>query len=369
MSCKNDNTKKGKKQYKYLSLEERVKIETLVELKDENGKRIYKNAEIARKIGKDRATIGRELKNRIVGKLNVMSGKTKNLPYTASLAQDNYKLKRGMSRPDYILNKHPKMKKYIEEKIKQDGWSPDAIVGHMEKNKMYLEEGFTSISTATIYRGIHYGILKVKKEETRRMAKFKTKEKYLTSKKPVAQNKRENSIERRGAEINERKEFGHWELDTVLGKAGKGEACLLTLTERLTRQEIIYKLNSKKAEEVTKFFAKLKRVNKGKYKEIFKTITTDNGTEFSEYKKIIKNTGTQIYFCHPYASCEKGTNEKHNGIIRYFIEKGTSINKYTQEEINKITKWMNEYPRKILGYSTPKECFEKEVGFKIIIPK
>ena len=86
------------------------------------------------------------------------------------------------------------------------------------------------------------------------------------------------------------------------------------------------------------------------FSKIIKSLTTDNGSEFSDFLSIISNTDTKIYFCHPYASCEKGTNERHNGILRYFIPKGTNIDDYSYEYINSSVNWMNNYPRKILDY-------------------
>ena len=108
---------------------------------------------------------------------------------------------------------------------------------------------------------------------------------------------------------------------------------------------------------------------KKNYNKIFKSITTDNGTEFSKFLEIIQDTNTKIYFCHPYCSGEKGTNEKNNSMIRYFIPKKTLIENYTCEDINKIAEWMNNYPRKILNYKTPLEALLEEFNDKSIINK
>jgi len=357
----NNNTKKTKKkQYQHLTKDQRVQIQTLVNIVDDKGKRVYNNSEIAKIVGVHRSTISRELKNRIKGKVLKITNRVKNLPYTANSAQEDYLFKRAISRPAYILEQYPVMKKYIEDKILIDGWAPDVIVGYMNKNQMYLKEGFSSISVTSIYRAIHFGVLKVKKEDTRRMPSFNSKDKYVREK-TVAVNKKDNSIDLRGENINRREEFGHWEMDTLMGKVGSEENCLLTLTERKTRYEIIFKLDSKKVENVTSFFKGLKNVYQDNFNKIFKTFTTDNGTEFSSYKEIMEYTNTTIYFCHPYASYEKGTNEKQNGIVRYFIPKGTSIGLYTQKEINNIADWMNDYPRKIFDYNTPREEFMKYV--------
>ena len=132
---------------------------------------------------------------------------------------------------------------------------------------------------------------------------------------------------------------------------------------------MIFKLQSKSSEEVVKKFNQIKKYMKTNFNKIFKSITTDNGTEFSDFLRIIENTKTQIYFCHPYCSGEKGTNEKHNSIIRYFIPKGELIEKYSYEDINSIVNWMNNYPRKILNYKTPLEAFLDEFNDKNVINK
>ena len=97
------------------------------------------------------------------------------------------------------------------------------------------------------------------------------------------------------------------------------------------------------------------------FSEVFKTITTDNGSEFARLSELEELADTLVYFAHPYTSCEKGTNERHNGIIRRFIPKGKRIDSYTAEEISNIEVWCNSLPRRTLGYRTPDEVFEAEL--------
>ena len=360
MSEKYITTNKEKKQYKHLTKEDRIKIETLINVLDENGNRLFSNSYIAKQLNVHKSTITRELK-RIKSKINVRSGKIKNKPYNAFDAQTDYEYKRGLSKANYIIDDFPKLKKFIEDKIKIDKWAPDAISGYIESHKLYLQDGFTSISTTTIYRAIHYGILKVKKEDTRRMTKFEKSDKY-SKKNEIADNKKTYSIELRPDDINNRQSFGNWELDTVISSSKGLHKCLMTLTERKIRYEIIGILEGKTKEEVLLKFKKIKNYLSNNFNEFIKSITTDNGTEFSCFKDIIDITNVKFYFCHPYASCEKGTNEKHNSIIRYFIPKGKLIENYSNNDINDICEWMNNYPRKILNYQTPKELLQKELN-------
>ena len=360
MSETNNTIKLKKNQYHHLTKDDRAKIQSLVEQVDDNGKRLFSNSYIARYIKVDRSTITRELK-RIKSKINIRSGKITNKPYNANDAQSDYEFKRAMSKANYILDDFPKLKEFIENKILIDKWAPDAIAGYIISHELYKQDGFTSISTTTIYRAIHYGILKVKKEDTRRMTKFEKSGKYST-KGDLPESKISYSIELRPDDINKREFFGNWELDTVISTTKGTHKCLMTLTERKTRFEIIGILEAKTKEEVILKFKKVKKYLNQNISEIVKSITTDNGSEFSGFLDIIKITGAKFYFCHPYASCEKGTNEKHNSIIRYFIPKSTLIENYTTEEINNICHWMNNYPRKILNYFTPKELLEKELN-------
>lgn len=367
MSETNNTIKYKKNQYHHLTKDDRSKIQSLIEQKDETGKRIFSNSYIANYIDVNKSTISRELK-RIKSKINIRSGKITNKPYNADDAQNDYEFKRAMSKANYFLDDFPKLKKYIEDKIKIDKWAPDAIFGYINSHELYKQDGFTSISTATIYRAIHYGLLKVKKEDTRRMTKFEKSGKYST-KSELPESKLSYSIELRPEHINNRESFGNLELDTVISTTKGTHKCLMTLTERKTRFEIIGVLEAKTKEEVIAKLKKIKEYLKKNIKQVINSITTDNGGEFAGFLEIIEITGAKFYFCHPYTSCEKGANEKHNSIIRYFIPKSTLIENYTVNEINNVCHWMNNYPRKILDYLTPKEALEKELNNQKLFDK
>ena len=237
----------------------------------------------------------------------------------------------------------------------------------MKTHNYFEKDGFCNITVPTIYNAIRFGIINVRIEDTRRM-KYDPKYEYKENIQ-VSESKFPYSIENRPKEIDKRLVFGHFELDTVIGTNKGKHECLMTLTERKTRFEMIFKLQFKTADEVVKKFNQMKDLMKKNYNKIFKSLTTDNGTEFSKFVEIIKDTKTQIYFCHPYCSGEKGTNEKHNSMIRYFIPKGTLIENYSCEEINNIAQWMNNYPRKILDYKTPLEALLEEFDDKSVINK
>lgn len=144
------------------------------------------------------------------------------------------------------------------------------------------------------------------------------------------------SIEERPESIEARDEFGHWEIDTVLGHKSNDDA-LLTLVERKTRHKIIERIPSKTAPAVTDALQNIVE----EYQNVFKSITADNGSEFSELSDQGKELGIDVYFSHPYASWERETNERHNGLIRRFIKKGQPIHSYTDKCIKEVETWMS----------------------------
>lgn len=165
------------------------------------------------------------------------------------------------------------------------------------------------------------------------------------------------SIEIRPQEINQRQEPGHWEMDLIVSCKGSNTV-LLTLTERYSRQEMIFKLPNRQAKTIRKVFDSLER-KMPDFKQRFKSITTDNGPEFLEYDQLVRSIhGGQrftVYYCHSYCAWEKGTNENHNRMIRRWFPKGTDFAKVTKKQIAELQDWMNSYPRKILGWKSPKQ--------------
>ena len=176
-------------------------------------------------------------------------------------------------------------------------------------------------------------------------------------------NKQCRSIEDRPKKINNRIEYGHWEGDTVKGPLG-AKAGLFTLTERKTREEIIVKIYDGTHAAIQEAIDGLEMKYGAAFKVKFRSITFDNGAEFLGWKTLeisLLTAGlrTIIYFAHSYSSWERGTNENQNRMIRRFIPKGTNIANISEEEVQWIQDWMNNYPRKILGYRTANEAAEE----------
>jgi len=154
------------------------------------------------------------------------------------------------------------------------------------------------------------------------------------------------------------------------GTAKESRECLLTLVERKTRLEVILKLPNRTAIAVRQAFDQLEwQLGSQLFRTMFRSITLDNGVEFSlvkelEHSVFTNDTRTTLYFAHPYCSSERGTSENHNGIIRRFLPKGTNFNRVSDTRIREIQDWMNTYPRKILAGFTPLHCFKEAFGLK-----
>ena len=206
------------------------------------------------------------------------------------------------------------------------------------------------VCTKTLYNYVDLGLLPIKNidlpEKLRRNTKAK---KARENKKNLGR-----SIEERPEIVSFRTEFGHWEIDTVIGKKDEGEPCVLTLVERMTRMCIWVKARNHTAEaimealhKVMSYFAS-RRIRCSRPSP---AITARSSRSFS----LLEDGKLKVYFTHPYSSCEKGTNECHNRMLRRFIPKGKSISDYSADEICFFADCINGLPRKILGYHTPEE--------------
>ncbi|HEW0734261.1 TPA: IS30 family transposase, partial [Streptococcus pneumoniae] len=167
------------------------------------------------------------------------------------------------------------------------------------------------------------------------------KKQASTNFKPAGQ-----SIEQRSEAINLRLENGHYEIDTVLLTRAKNY-CLLVLTDRKSRHQIIRLIPNKSAEVVNQALKLILKQHK------ILSITADNGSEFNRLSNVFSEE--HIYYAHSYASWERGTNENHNRLIRRWLPKGTK--KMTPKEVAFIEKWINNYPKKYLDYKSPREDF------------
>jgi len=158
-----------------------------------------------------------------------------------------------------------------------------------------------------------------------------------------------------------REEFGHWEFDLVIGSKTKDDNVLLTMLERKTREFLMIPVANKEASTISNALMSLRNRYIEHFDEVFKTITTDNGSGFADLSQIESVAKTLVYYAYLYTSCEKGSVERHNGLIRRFIPKGKRIDQFSIQAIADVETWCNSFPQKISDYRTPDELFEEEL--------
>lgn len=327
---------------KYLTYRERIVIETLV-------KRNASVNEIAAQLGRCLSTIYKELKRGEVELLN--SDLTTYISYSADVAQQKHDFAQtSKGRPLKLGNDHA-FAGFIETLIKDMKYSPAAALAEARRSGSFG----ISVSVNTLYSYIYNGYLNLSAKNLLRAKGKKKSSTPLTPPKVVEA----PSIESRPADINERSDLGHWEMDCVCSKQGCKPA-LLVLTERVSRYELIFRIVNKEMKTVVGVLQRL-RVRYGEcFNSLFKSITVDNGSEFRDYFGLRgdDSSRTEIYYCHPYRSGERGSNENANGIIRRFFPKGTDFGTVSDSDVQRVQDWMNAYPRKVLGWKCAADVFQ-----------
>lgn len=346
--CPSNDTINERKN-KHLNEKERYQIEGY--LKDEK-----KAWQIAELLGRSERTIQREIKR---GTVTLLDSHLREYElYCADTAQRKYYEKAANKGRNYKIGNDHEFVEHIERMIIDEKYSPDAVIGRLKLEGSPFK---TSICTKTLYNYIDAGLfLRLSNKDL--PVKKKGKKRTYRKTRVALKNLKGTSIEERPKEIESRSEYGHWEMDCVVGGQKKGKSVLLVLSERKSREEIIFKMTGKTQECVKKAIDSLEmKLGYIKFTETFKTITVDNGSEFLDFKGIetsIKRkvkTRTKVFYAHPFSSWERGTNENTNKLIRRFIPKGSSIDDISLSMIKYIENWINNYPRRIFGYRTANE--------------
>ncbi len=312
--------------YRQITQEERYRISALRQAG-------YLPAEIARRIGRHRSSVSRELWRNC----SPWDG-----GYRPSKAQEQANGRRSRSRRNRRF--HGTDWRRVEGMLRQD-WSPEQISGWLGK------EGELAMSHETIYRyvwrdraeggDLHRHLRCASKQRRKRYGRYDSRGR-LSGKRPIAE---------RPAAVERRQAVGHWEIDTVMGVGNTH--CVVTLVERATGETLIGKLRERTAAELNRRTIALIRKHPGK----FLTITADNGTEFHSYREIERATGVKFYFATPHHAWERRTNENINGLIRQYLPKRSTMAQVSQRDCNRIAKKLNTRPRKRYGYDTPEERF------------
>ena len=332
---------------KHLNLEERFYVEKRIAAGDSV-------TAIATVLGRSRTTIYTELKRGSV--IQIRQGKAR-LVYLADSGQLTYEQQRLGSFNTMKLGSIESFILWVEEKVCKEHWSFDAAVGYAKRQCIFARNEM--VCTKTLYNYLHQGLLRVKGINlplvTGRSLRKLVSTKY----------KRElgKSIELRDATIETREEFGHWEIDTVRGTKDKTDDVLISLIERKSRLYVALRCPSARASDVKETLETWLSTfrNNVELRLLCKTITADNGLEFADISDL-EDEILSIYFARPYSAWERGSNERHNGLLRRFIPKGKRIEGISEHTLRRTIHWCNNLPRKILHYKTPQEIFLEEVN-------
>lgn len=323
-----------KGRYKHLNEHSRVRIEVYLR----EGKSQY---EIAKLLKVDKSTISREIKKRGA----ILSG------YCASYSQKDYEAEKRKSGVRRIIETKP-VGGFVIDRIKA-GWSPETIEGRL---KLEIKEGKRSEDDYVNYESIYQFIYESKYGRRERLCQYLRQGKRRRTKKWGRKTKHEIIknrifIDQRPDEINKRKTIGHWEGDAIIYKNKKA---IQSIVERRLKVTILTKLMRKTADEATAAFIK-------RLKDYYTlSLTVDNGSENKNHQTIAKKLSAKVFFCHPYHSWEKGTNENTNGLVRRYLPRGTELELVTQRDLDDIAWELNNRPRKSLGFKTPWEMLQLE---------
>ena len=316
--------------YHHLTIEERCCIREFYK----NGKTFR---EIAVLVGRNVSTISREINRN----KSFMNCKPAYYPHTA---QKKYLLRRSFCHRGMFWNEQ--VIYYINDKLRNT-WSPEQIANTSCELKLP--------SFKTIYRWIYEkylvnGDVKVLRKKGKTRKRLGNGGRFTTGK----------SIRKRDKSVYKRKEFGHWEADTVVSGQGKTKYCFATFAERTTRYYIAIKMPNRNGSSMEKAAIQaLGSLPEG----AVKSITCDRGSEFANWRQIEKALNCNMYFADPYCAWQKGTNENLNGLLREFYPKGRNLERVSPITLKKNLALINARPKKVLNYQKPVDLFNYFLPF------
>lgn len=262
--------------------------------------------------------------------------------YKADLANRKCKKRHKEKLKNQCFNED--IKCHVEKLIKED-FSPEQVVGKSKKDNIPF------VSHETIYKhiwndkktgGTLYIHLRNQGKTYRKRGALKDKRGQIIGR---------IGIENRPVEVLEKQSFGDLEIDLVIGKDHKG--ALLTVNDRATGMLQMKKIESKDAEIVKNATIELLE----NWKPFLKTITSDNGKEFSKHQSIAEALNINYYFANPYCSWERGANENLNGLIRQYFPKGSDFSLITDEQVKIVMNKLNNRPRKRYQFNSPNQVY------------
>lgn len=283
----------------------------------------------------------------------------------SAVAAFNLRTKKRKKSNNSKLEKAASFIKLIISELQSNKMSSiDETIHYLSLHKQEKIKGMTTVCTKTFYSYVHKGQVPILPIDLPRMVRLKRK---ISDKEYIPKRQKGTPISERPFEPSDREIFGHWEGDLVTGPRDGKKGAYLTLIERKTRFFLMIPISRKSSKQVYMKFNILHKYYGDNFKEIFKSITFDNGSEFSRYKDIEIKPGTSekrtsVYFARPYHSCDRASNENCNGLIRRYIKKGTDIGQISREMTIDINRKINQKKRKILNYLPSEQLFIEELA-------
>jgi IS30 family transposase len=299
--------------------------------------------DIARKLGRSPSTISREV------------SRNGGLQAYRAAAADAQAWRRARRPQRCLLSQRPRLRDWVARKLRQD-WSPRQITVGLRR--AFPDDEQMHVSHETIYRSLFVqarGVLKQELLGHLRQAGFMRRGRKARAVQP--QSIVDGiSIRERPPEAEDRAVPGHWEGDLLMGGH---TSQIATLVERSSRYVMLIKVDSKGTKTVTKAVARTIRRLPA---ELRRSLTWDRGSEMSAHKNFTIATDVQVYFCDPHSPWQRGSNENTNGLLRQYFPKGEDVSGYSQAQLNRIARRLNERPRETLNWLTPHEALKASVA-------
>lgn len=293
---------------------------------------------IAGSLGRAASTVSREI-NRNGGRRRYRAAKADKRAWDQALRPKLFKLARN-----------GRLRQAVTVKLKRC-WSPQQIAGWLKREHAGNEA--MRVSHETIYRSLYVqarGVLKKELVKHLRSQRQMRRSRYAKQKSDKrGQIKDAVPISKRPACVEDRAVPGHWEGDLI---CGPNQSFIVTLIERHSRYCMLAKVANNQTATVVKALIKQ---SKKLPDELYKSLTWDRGHELADHKRFTMETNIDVYFCDPQSPWQRGSNENTNRLLRQYLPKGKNLSKYTQAQLNKIARELNERPRKTLGFETPAE--------------
>lgn len=303
------------------------------------------NSQIGDRIDKNRGTVWREIERN--------GGRD---AYRACKAHNRASERARRPRATWVETR-PWLFDEVVGHMKTDKWSPEQVSNRLVKE--HPDDASWWVSPETIYQAIYVQARgELRKELVACLRSGRTRRKLQGR---LARSDRKIRdmvmISDRPAEVGDRAVPGHLEGDLIIGKNSRSQVG--TLVERTTRYGHLIKLDNKTAPHVAERLSiEMERLPT----LLTKTLTWDQGTELADHATFTIATGIDVYFCDPHSPWQRGSNENFNGLVRQFLPKGTDLSLYTQDDLDEISRLLNNRPRKTLDWDTPAERFNQLVA-------